>query len=61
MDYMNLKEASKKWGVTPRRVNYYCADGRIPGHSKMANIWLISRATETQIAGRTKQGRLKHE
>lgn len=31
MDYMTLKEASEKWGVTPRRINYYCAGGRIPG------------------------------
>ena len=23
MDYMTLKEAAEKWGVTPRRVNYY--------------------------------------
>ena len=30
MDYMTLKEAAEKWGVTPRRVNYYCAAGRIP-------------------------------
>ena len=22
MDYMTLKEAAEKWGVTPRRVNY---------------------------------------
>ncbi|MGO5029548.1 helix-turn-helix domain-containing protein [Candidatus Agathobaculum pullicola] len=27
---MTVKEASEKWGVTPRRVNYYCAGGRIP-------------------------------
>ncbi|MFQ9409735.1 MAG: DNA-binding protein, partial [Evtepia gabavorous] len=25
MDYMTVKEASEKWCVTPRRVNYYCA------------------------------------
>ena len=25
MDYMTLKEAAEKWGVTPRRINYYCA------------------------------------
>ncbi len=23
MDYMTLKETAEKWGVTPRRVNYY--------------------------------------
>ena len=28
MDYMTLKEAAEKWGVTPRRINYYCAGGR---------------------------------
>ena len=31
MDYMTLKEASEKWGVTPRQINYLCAGGRIPG------------------------------
>ena len=36
MDYMTLKEAAEKWGVTPRRVNYYCAAGRIPGAVKDA-------------------------
>ena len=25
MDYMTLKEASEKWGVTPRWINYYCS------------------------------------
>ncbi len=35
MDYMTLREAAEKWGVTPRRVNYYCAGGRIPGAAKM--------------------------
>ncbi|MFQ7351340.1 MAG: DNA-binding protein, partial [Blautia wexlerae] len=25
MDYMTLKEASEKWGVTPRQINYLCA------------------------------------
>ena len=40
MDYMTLKEAAEKWGVTSRRVNYYCAGGRIPGAVKMAGVWL---------------------
>ena len=39
MDYMTLKEASEKWGVTPRQINYLCAGGRIPGAVKMATIW----------------------
>ena len=62
MDYMTLKEAAEKWGVTPRRVNYYCAGGRIPGAVKMAGVWLIRKTPEKPLDGRTKQGRLlKHE
>ena len=30
MDYMTLKEAAEKWGVTPRRVNYYWLLGVSP-------------------------------
>ena len=46
MDYMTLKEAAEKWGVTPRRVNYYCAGGRIPGAVKMAGVWLLPKTAE---------------
>ena len=62
MDYMTLKEASEKWGITPRRINYYCAAGRIPGAIKMATIWLIPKDAEKPIDRRTKQGKTqKHE
>ena len=59
MDYMTLKEDAEKWGVTPRRVNYYCAAGRIPGAVKMAGVWLIPKNAEKPIDGRTKQGKDK--
>ena len=54
MDYMTLKEAAEKWGVTPRRVNYYCAGGRIPGAVKMAGVWLLPKTAEKPIDGRTR-------
>ena len=62
MDYMTLKEAGEKWGVTPRWINYYCSAGRIPGAVKMATMWLIPKDAEKPIDGRTKQGKgLHHE
>lgn len=62
MDYMTLKEASEKWGVSSRQINYYCTDGRIHGAVKMAGVWLIPKEAEKPVDGRTKQGRLlKHE
>lgn len=54
MDYMTVKEASEKWGVTPRRVNYYCAGGRIPGAVKMAGAWLIPKTAENPTDRRYK-------
>lgn len=62
MDYMTLKDAAEQWGVTPRRVNYYCAGGRIHGAVKMAGDWLIPKTAEKPIDGRTKRGKeLSHE
>ena len=29
--YISIREASYRWGVSERRVNQYCAEGRIPG------------------------------
>ena len=43
MDYMTLKEASEKWGISARQINYYCVAARIPGAVKMATLWLIPK------------------
>ena len=49
MDYMSLKEASEKWGVSARQINYYYAAGRIPGAVKMATLWLIPKGAKKPI------------
>lgn len=54
MDYMTLKEASEKWGITPHRINYLCSAGRIPGELRMATIWLIPQNAEKPTDGRRK-------
>ena len=59
MDYMTLKEASEKWGVTPRQINYLWASGRSPGAVKMAGVWLIPKTAEKPVDGRTKQGKVQ--
>ncbi len=57
MEYMTLKEASEKWGVSARQINYYCVDGRIPGAVKMATIWLIPKDAEKPRDRRMKDGK----
>lgn len=39
--YLSIREASGKWGISERRVNQYCAEGRIPGAAKIGNVWVI--------------------
>lgn len=56
---MTLKEASEKWGVTPRWINYYCSAGRIPGAVKMGTVWLIPKSAQKPKDGRRKEN--KHE
>lgn len=59
MDYMTLKEASEKWGITPRRINYLCSAGRIPSAVKMSTIWLIPKNAKKPADGRLKEMRGK--
>lgn len=57
MEYLTVKEAGEKWGITARMVNYYCSDGRIPGAVKKGNLWLVPAKAVKPIDGRTKEER----
>lgn len=59
MEYMTLKEASEKWGITPRQINYLCSAGRIQGAVKMATVWLIPKDTEKPADRRFKNNRFE--
>ncbi len=54
MDYMTLKQASEKWGISPRMINYYCSEGRIPGTEKMGKVWLIPKTAKKPADARRK-------
>lgn len=43
MEYMSCPEAAKKWGISERRVQRLCKDNRMPGVSKLGNMWLIPK------------------
>ena len=61
MDYMTLREASEKWGISTRQINYYCTEDRIPGAVKVAGVWLLPKEAEKPVDGRTRQGRKNRE
>lgn len=43
MEMMTVKEASEKWGVTPRRVQGLCKEGKIKGVTRWERNWMIPR------------------
>jgi len=43
MEYMTPKEASTKWGISERRIQLLCTQGRISGVIKFGRVWAIPR------------------
>ena len=52
MDYISIAEAAKKWGITRRRVQVLCAQGRIPGLTKFGKSWAIPKDAVKPIDAR---------
>ena len=44
--YISIREASYRWGVSERRVNQYCAEGRIPARPGSGRSWAIPENAE---------------
>lgn len=55
MDYMNAKEAADKWGLSVRRVQVLCEQGRVDGVERLGNVWLIPKRAEKPLDGRTRE------
>lgn len=41
MEYLSIKQTSEKWGITVRRIQVLCTEGRIPGATKFGLYWTI--------------------
>ncbi|MGI6497966.1 MAG: DNA-binding protein [Oscillospiraceae bacterium] len=41
MEYITVREASKRWAVSERLVQQYCISGRIEGAKKFGVSWAI--------------------
>lgn len=39
--FLSIRETALKWNVSERRVNQYCAEGRVPGAQKFGKSWAI--------------------
>ena len=54
MELMTTKEASELWGISTRRVQVLCDNGKVSGAMRLGNMWVIPTGTSKPIDGRTK-------
>ncbi len=54
MEYLNITETAEKWGISPRRLQTLCANGKVEGATRFGKAWMIPKATQKPIDGRTK-------
>lgn len=54
MDYITVREAAEKWGITERRVQKLCEEGRVMGAVRFSRVWMIPKDVDKPIDGRVK-------
>lgn len=59
MDYLTTLEISKKWGISARRVQILCKEGRIEGAVYKYDRWLIPADAEKPQDQRKEQRKTK--
>jgi len=57
--YRTIKETAELWGITPRRLQVLCADGRIDGAAKLGREWAIPVDAKKPSDARIVTGRYK--
>ena len=57
MAYLSIKQTSEKWGISGRRIQVLCSQGRIDGATKIGSYWAIPDEAERPKDERIKSGR----
>ena len=56
-DWITPKEAAEKWGISSRRVQVLCSNGKVEGAIWLTGGWFIPKDTPKPPDGRAKNGR----
>ena len=57
MEYMTIKEAAAKWGLSERRIQEICELDKVPGVTKFGRAWAIPVDAEKPVDQRVKSGK----
>lgn len=57
MEYLSIRQLAEKWGISARRINVLCSEGRIEGATKIGCYWAIPANAEKPRDERIKSGK----
>ncbi|MFE4714774.1 helix-turn-helix domain-containing protein [Paenibacillus sp. NPDC056722] len=57
MNYISIRQASEIWGISSRRVQVLCTEGRIPGVTRLGKSWAIPSHAKKPADARIKSGK----
>ena len=57
MKYLSVKQTSERWGISPRRIQILCKEGRVPDAFIIGNTWAIPDNAEKPADARIKSGK----
>lgn len=57
-DYISVKQAAQKWGITERRIQKLCEEKRIEGAIRFGHAWAIPGDTEKPADKRKKENKI---
>jgi hypothetical protein len=53
LEYINIRQASQKWGISERRIRILCSEGRVDGVTRSGWAWNIPATAPKPSDGRT--------
>ena len=57
MDYITISDVAEKWGISRRRIQVLCTEGRIEGAVKFGRQWAIPENADKPSDARIKTGK----
>lgn len=57
MEYLKINEVAAAWGISARRLQVLCAEGKVEGAQRFGRAWMIPKTAQKPRDGRTKAGR----
>ena len=57
MKYLSIMQTAERWGISTRRIQILCGEGRVPGTIRIGTVWGIPENAEKPADARIKNGK----